>query len=202
MGFSIASPDCRTSTNTRQTGELTVEEVQDAKRRTIVLMQKEFFPEEYKILRKGVRNTKLALVHQLNLYLDNEIRCKGRLEHAQLPKATKFPILLPKSCYVTQVVVKEHHDAVAHMGVNVTVASVRWEFWIPQIRQLTKSVLHHCVICRRTQGRPLREFRVQCKQPYNITGVDYAGTLCMKGNKQSPEKAYIIMFTCPKTMWS
>lgn len=156
----------------KRLGELTLEEVQETKNKTIAIIQREFFQGDYESLMNGVRKPKLALAHQLNLYLDNGvIRCKGRIEHAQIPEPAKFPILLPKSCYVTRVFIKEYHDANAHMGVNATVPNVRQEFWIPQIRELTKSIIHHCVICRRTQGRPYRpnivpplpDFRVQCK---------------------------------------
>ncbi|XP_068250784.1 uncharacterized protein [Palaemon carinicauda] len=93
------------------------------------------------------------------------------------------------------------------MGVNATVASVREEFWIAQLRQLVKSVLHHCVICKKAQGKPYRtnimpplpEFRVQRKQPFSVTGVDYTGALWIKEGKQNPEKVYVILFTCPIT---
>ncbi|XP_066957957.1 uncharacterized protein [Macrobrachium rosenbergii] len=188
--------------------ELTLEELQEAKNKTIATIQREFFQEEYESLMKGVKKPKLALVHQLNLYLDNRvIRCKGRLEHEQLPEPAKFPTLLLKRCYVTRVIIKEHHDANVHMGVNAIVASVRQEFWIPEIRQLTKSILHHCVVCRRTKGRPYRpntvpplsEFRVQCKQSSNTTGMDYTSALWVKRKGQSPGKAYILLFTCPIT---
>ncbi|XP_066983767.1 uncharacterized protein [Macrobrachium rosenbergii] len=93
------------------------------------------------------------------------------------------------------------------MGVNATVASVRQEYWVPQLRQLSKSVIHHCIICKKTQGRPYRvniapplpEFRVQRKQPFSVTGVDYTGALLTKEKHQNPEKAYIVLFTCPVT---
>ncbi|XP_068240911.1 uncharacterized protein [Palaemon carinicauda] len=93
------------------------------------------------------------------------------------------------------------------MGVNATVASVRQEFWIPQLRQLVKSVLHHCVICKKVHGKqyrtniipPLPEFRVQRKQPLSVTGVVYTGALWIKEGKQNLERVYVILFTCPIT---
>ncbi|XP_066944594.1 uncharacterized protein [Macrobrachium rosenbergii] len=185
-------------------GELTLEELQEAKNKTIAIIQRENFQE----FDEGGKKTKTSSCTPVESLPGRwVIRCKGRLEHAQLPESVKLSILLLKSCYVTQVIIKEHYDANAHMGVNATVVSVRQEFWIPQIRQLTKSIIHHCVICRRTQGRPYRpnivpplpEFRVQCKQPFNTTGVDYNSALWVKEKKQSPQKAYIILFMCPIT---
>ncbi|XP_066947042.1 uncharacterized protein [Macrobrachium rosenbergii] len=57
------------------------------------------------------------------------------------------------------------------------------------------------------QGRPYRpnivpplpEFRMQCKQPFNTTGVEYTITLWVKGKGPNPEKAYIILFIYPIT---
>ena len=73
----------------RKTGELSLEEEQVAKETIIKLMQREYFHEEISSLKKGVRKPKLALVNQLNLYLDGEIlRCRGRLEYAQLHDET------------------------------------------------------------------------------------------------------------------
>ncbi|XP_068250697.1 uncharacterized protein [Palaemon carinicauda] len=119
----------------------------------------------------------------------------------------KIPNLTVKSGFLTKLIVREHHCLQAHMGVNATVASVRQEYWVPQLRQLSKSVIHHRIFCKKTQGRPFRvniapplpEFRVQRKQPFSITGVDYTGALLTKEKQQNPEKAYIVLFTCPVT---
>ena len=188
--------------------ELTLEEEKEAARRLIICLQKEYFPDEYEKLKKGMRKPKSALISQLNLYLDNDvIRCKGRLEHAQLPETVKFPILLPKKCYFTQVVIRQMHETVVHMGVNATVAEFRQQYWAPQLRQLVKRVLHRCVICKKVQGKPYRtnmlpplpEFRLHCKTPFEVTGVDYTGALWVRGYNKTLEKAYVILFTCPVT---
>ncbi|XP_068237289.1 uncharacterized protein [Palaemon carinicauda] len=196
------------STGRRKIGSLTLEELQQAKNKMIILLQKEYFSEEYKALGKGGKVSKLTLLVQLNLFLeDGIIRCRGRLEHVAQAAELEFPILLPKRCFLTKLIVREHHCLQAHMGVNATVASMRQEYWVPQLHQLYKSVIHHCIMCKKTQGRtyrvniapPLPEFRVQRKQPFSVTGVDYTGALLTKEKQQNPEKAYIVLFTCPVT---
>ncbi|XP_066946072.1 uncharacterized protein [Macrobrachium rosenbergii] len=113
----------------KRTGNLSLEELQEAKLETIVLVQREYFPEEYECLQKGKVKPKLTLIRQLNLYLERDvIKCRGRLEHAQLSEEAKFPVLLPKGCPITKLIVREHHEAQAHMGVDATVASA----WIIQ----------------------------------------------------------------------
>ncbi|XP_068245388.1 uncharacterized protein [Palaemon carinicauda] len=135
------------------------------------------------------------------------MRCRGRLEHPTLPEEVKFPTLLPKGRVLSKLLIRRNHVMQAHMGVNATVASIRQEFWIPQLQQLVKSVLYHCVICKKVQGKPYRtniiptlpEFRVLRKQPFSVTWVDYTGALWIREGKQNPEKVYFILFTCPIT---
>ncbi|XP_068203541.1 uncharacterized protein [Palaemon carinicauda] len=196
------------STGCRKIGSLTLEELQQAKNKMIILLQKEYFLEEYKALETGGKVSKLTLLVQLNLLLEEGIiGCRRRLEHVAQAAEIKFPILLPKSCFLTKLRVRERNCLQAHMGVNATVASVRQDYWVQQLRQLSKSVIHHCIICKKTQRRPNRvniapplpEFRVQRKQPFSVMGVDYTGALLTKEKQQNPEKAYILLFTCPVT---
>ena len=44
-----------------------------------------------------------AIIHQLGRYLDDDglIRCRGRLQYAQVPHNTKFPILMPKESHLS-----------------------------------------------------------------------------------------------------
>ena len=128
------------------------------------------------------------------------IRCKGRLEESDLPEETKFPLLLPKGHPVTLIIIRETHNAVAHM-----VAEVRKLYWIPQIRQGVRKVLRNCITCKKVQGKsysasvvpPLPDFRVKCKAPFSTTGIDYTGILMVKVDNRQTGKAYIILFTCP-----
>ncbi|XP_064087427.1 uncharacterized protein LOC135202106 [Macrobrachium nipponense] len=50
------------STGRRKIGSLTLEELQQAKNKMIILLQKEYFPEEYKALEKGDKVSKLTLL--------------------------------------------------------------------------------------------------------------------------------------------
>ena len=194
----------------KKNGDLTLEEEKAGSKQIILLMQKEYFPEEYKTLIKKSkgRKTNNALVNQLNLCLEDDIiKCKGRLEHSQLSYEAKFPILLHKGWNISKIIMRESHQRVAHMGVGATVADLRQRYWVPQARQLAKNEIHRCVTCKKVQGKPFRtnvmpslpEFRVKMNQPFNITGVDYTGALTVKGTGHELGKAYIVLFTCPVT---
>ncbi|XP_068211733.1 uncharacterized protein [Palaemon carinicauda] len=81
------------------------------------------------------------------------------------------------------------------------------EAYLNHYQKILKDQEDRGFIERKTQGRPYRvniapplpEFRVQRKQPFSITGVDYTGALLTKEKQQNPEKAYIVLFTCPVT---
>ena len=198
--------NCKLPVDERKLGTLEVEELSVATRITLTLVQKDYYPMEYEALMKEHKKTcKIPLVQQLNLSLDQGVMiCKGRMEFADMSDEAKFPILLPKNCPFSSVVVRECHIFTAHLGVNATTAEVRQRFWIPQIQQLVKSVLYHCVPYKKVHGKPFKtnvipplpEFRVQCNSPFNITGIDYTGALWVKGPNKQLVKAYIILFTC------
>ena len=140
---------------------------------------------------------------QFGLYLDESgvWRCKDRLCNADLPVATKFPIILPNGHHFTTLVVMDCHKRVMHGGVKETLTELRTRFWIVRGRSLLRRLLHSCVTCIRLDGQvynvprspPLPHFRVQESFPFTYVGVDYAGPLYIKGPQP---KAWIILFTC------
>ena len=67
---------------------------------------------------------------QFNLFKDEKgmWRCGGRLANAQIPYATKFPILLPKSHPIATLIVRQAHNRVLHNGVKETLAETRSKY--------------------------------------------------------------------------
>ena len=81
-----------------------------------------------------------AIIHQLGFYLDDDglIQCRGRLQYAQLPHSTKYPILIPKESHLSTLIVRATHCLVLHGGVRETLTELRQSYWIPKGRQLVK----------------------------------------------------------------
>ena len=132
---------------------------------------------------------------QFGLYLDESgvwRWCKGRLCNADLPVTAKFPIILPNGHHFTTLVVMDCHKRVMHGGMKET---------LTKLRSLLRRLLRSCVTCIRLDGQvynvprspPLPHFRVQESFPFTYIGVDYAGSLYIKGPQP---KAWIILFTC------
>ena len=97
------------------------------------------------------------------------------------------------------------HDKVYHNGTKETLTEVRSRFWIIKGRSLVKKLIHECCICRRYEGPryktppppPLPEYRVSQQQPFESTGVDFAGPIYVRypSNKDT-SKVWLCLFTC------
>lgn len=188
-------------------GPLTVAELRTAERKIIIQVQGEVYKQEQQELSTSIKPTS-NIIKQLGLYMEEGIiRCRGRLQRALLDDCAKFPILLPPKHRVTSLLIEDSHRLCLHYGVGYLVAYLRQRWWIPRMRQTVKAVTGKCVICRRMQGKsyalqpapPLPEFRVRKAEPFQVTGVDYTGSLNVRGKEGNVEKVYIVLFTCAVT---
>ena len=187
--------------------QLTVSDLNSAEKIWLHAVQQQTYAHEIEQL-QGAK-IKTPLVRQLQLFLDDDrlIRVNGRLHNAPLEYATKFPILLPRQHAFTTLMIRQAHCHIMHSGVQGTVAQLRQRFWITQVRSAVKSVLHHCVICKRLTGKPytspptppLPSCRVQNVQPFTTTGIDYTGHLLINSTNGQEQKVYICIFTCATT---
>ena len=142
---------------------------------------------------------------QLGLFKDETgvLRCHGRIQNAAVPYSTKHPALLCKSHHFTLLIVRKAHEAVLHDGVRETLAEIRAKFWIVKGRSFVRSVIHHCHVCRRYEGKsygappppPLPSFRVEEAPPFTFLGVDFAGPLYIRSENGS-RKVWICLYTC------
>ncbi|MPC73958.1 hypothetical protein E2C01_068301 [Portunus trituberculatus] len=153
------------------------------------------------------------LINQLGLYLDEVgiLRCRGRLHNSSHSYGSKHPVLLPKSHWLSHLVVMNAHHNTLHGGMGDTLTNIRTSFWIPKARQAVKSCIKSCVICRHYEARtvlypgppPLPEERVQESRPFQVVGVDYSGAIHLQdpdGKGESvPMKIYVCLFTCAMT---
>ena len=187
--------------------QLTASDLNSAERLWIHAVQQHTYADEIQQL-QGAK-IKTTLVRQLQLFLDDDklLHVNGRLHNAPVDYDTKFPVLLPRQHAFTTLMIRQTHQQVMHSGVQATVAHLRQRFWITQVRSAVKSVLHHCVICKRLTGKPyispptppLPSCRVQNVQPFTTTGIDYTGHLFINTTNGQEQKVYICIFTCATT---
>ena len=149
---------------------------------------------------------------QLKVIKDEQevYRVSGRLDNAPIPFSTKFPVLLPRRHYFTELVIRKNHLIVEHNGTNETLTQIRTEYWICKGRQTVKTLLSKCVQCKRLMGKcydtpgppPLPGFRVSDDVAFSNIAVDFAGPLYVKNiysDSNETHKCYIALFTCAST---
>ena len=121
-------------------GQLTSEEINQAKVMWEKYLQKSAFTPEVNAVKENSRNN---LKNQLGLQLDENrvLRCHGRLISENLPEHTVFPNLLPRNHVFTSLVIKSFHEKMMYAGVSHTLAAIRREFWIPQGRSSVRRVV-------------------------------------------------------------
>ena len=105
--------NCRTVKKKKD--EVDSDEKQVALKRWIKVIQLQNFNDVLEALTEG-KGTYPSIVKQLRLFLDEEdiIRCNGRLDNAMIPLDTKNPILLPRVCSFTKLVIIDAHLTVFH----------------------------------------------------------------------------------------
>ena len=189
----------------RKTGPLSTNEINRSLSLWIHSCQQTSFSKEIHSLQSQTKKKRLPLVRQLRLFLDTlgYIRCGGRIHNAPVEEDTKFPFLLPRKHHLTKLIVFSVHIQQLHAGVNSTVTALRQRYWIPSARQLVRGLLHKCVPCRKTIGKPypipesppLPHARTKDGKPFEVTGVDFTGALYVREHG-TEIKAYICLFTC------
>ncbi|XP_043063808.1 uncharacterized protein LOC122319973 [Drosophila ficusphila] len=192
---------------TRRKGPLTVDDVKGSTHLLIKGIQRVFFAEDYKALRKNKQvasNSKLSSLHPI---LDDSglIRVGGRLQNSLLDYDARHPILLPKNHPVTQAIVAQFHHKFLHAGPQSLLAALRQRFWPIGGRKIVAAIVNKCIRCFRLKPRmmehimaPLPASRVQPSRPFTTTGIDICGPFFSKSEVRNrpPAKCYVAVFIC------
>lgn len=133
---------------------LTAPDLAAANLKWIYYIQHTMFPKE--IANTQLRCNCSMLVRQLRLVLDkdNLLHCGGRIHNAPISKLAKFPYLLPSRHYFTVLVILNAHATQLHSRVNVTITVLCQRYWILAAHQRIISIIHMCVVCKKTNGKP------------------------------------------------
>ena len=138
-----------------------------------------------------------------NLRIDKDeagiLRCNERIQGYT-------PILIPKKSALARCIIEHCHLQTLHGGVATTMNKVRQKYWIPKLRALVKSVRNKCNHCKKYRTTVLTapptsalpKFRTEFTDPFNVTGVDFAGPFLYKSGSET-SKAYVTLFTCAST---
>ena len=165
--------------------------------------QSEFFEERLALTGDG-NVGKTSKIGHLNPFIDDQgvIRSNRRLQNAKLlDYDTRFPIILPSKHPLTSLVIKETHDRLLHGPIDNVLIDLRCRYSIPKARQLVKSHIHNCCVCKWKRAKPystpcasLPSDRVNIEPAgcvFTAIGVDHFAM-----NAKDVGKCYGVIFTC------
>lgn len=181
-----------------------------AKFRVIWSVQQFVFTEEVRQLERGKQISEASPLWRLNPFIDQDgvLRVGGRLSSADLPYDEKHPVILPKRHHVTTLLVRHHHQEVAHQGRHLTEGALRSAgLWIIGVRKLVSSLIYGCVICRKLRGKPqeqkmsdLPEDRLCIEPLFTRVGLDVFGPWSVVSRRTrggtAENKRWAVLFTC------
>ena len=174
----------------KKQGELSGDEVERAEKCVFKIVQSECFV--------GTSDTRISA---LEPFLDEHrlIRAKTRVFNRLDSDNFRFPIILPAKHIVIERLISHLHEKNCHVGTQGLLCICRERFWILGGRRTVRAVISKCVKCKRHGGKPvsvntppLPIDRVKDAMVFEVSGVDFAGPLYLKGG----EKAWVCLFTC------
>lgn len=192
----------------KETGPLTVAEMEQAEKFLIKRAQAEAFPKDISALQGGKSVSSNSPLKSLNPFLDDKhiLRVGGRLCNSNLSFAQKHPIVLPNKHKLTLIIIGYFHIKNFHVGPQSLLCFVRQAFWPLSGRTLCRKVSHECIVC--FKNKPilseqimgnLPQERVTPTNPFNHTGVDFCGPFYVKYRNQRRgicNKIYVSIFIC------
>ncbi|XP_062710489.1 uncharacterized protein LOC134288734 [Aedes albopictus] len=152
--------------------------------------------------RRQLHFDKSSKIRKLSPFLDEfgVIRMEGRIEASPFASFdAKYPIILPRVHYVTELLVEWYHRRFGH-GFNESVVNeIRQKFHVSHLRVLVRSVTKRCKLClvRKAEPRvprmaPLPTVRVTpFERPFSKVGVDYCGPFAIKVKRSNVKRRFI-----------
>ena len=144
----------------------------------------------------------------MNPFLDGNglLRVGVRLSNGKMSFSSLHPIILPRSCFLNDLIIKDYHLNNLHTGVQSTLYAIRTKFWLINGKNQIKRVIHQCINCFRVKPilsqylmGNLPSIRTTLSRPFLNVGIDYCGPFLVKEKKyrnRNTIKAYVAVFVC------
>ncbi|XP_046391496.1 uncharacterized protein LOC124159621 [Ischnura elegans] len=122
---------------------LTPSEVNRARLLLVYMVQRQSFAKEISQLEKaGILHKKSALVKLSPFVKERLLRVGGRIKHSLLSDDEKHPLILPSKHPFTELIIEDCHKATLHGGVQLTLTTLRTQYWIVKGRQIVETIIH------------------------------------------------------------
>ncbi|VDL64515.1 unnamed protein product [Nippostrongylus brasiliensis] len=152
--------------------------------------------------------SRINSLKNLNIRKDEHglLRCFGRLDYADISIPSRTPVFIAPKTALARLIILEAHGQY-HCGIAHTMSIVRERYWIPKLRQQTRSILRKCIPCQKLNGLPYRypdmdalpKTRVRESHPFEHIGLDYFGPITVTITQGERSKAYGCILTCSTT---
>lgn len=116
--------NCRLKKHERAESKLLdVNEYRLSKQAIVKHVQCFHFHDDIKCIKNG--KTVKSNLKKLCLFIDSDglLRVGGRLENANIPYSQKHPLILPKKCNFTKLIIRDEHIILLHAGLKLTLSS-------------------------------------------------------------------------------
>lgn len=160
---------------------LTADEIHKLSTSIIRMVQQQEFANDIKYLQD--KHTKISTkFHTLNPFIDadNILRVGGILINADLPFSQTHPISLPSGHHITNLIIRYAHENLAHGGSQMTLTTIRTQYWIIDGKRAVNRVIHKCIKCHKFKVITAQQLmgtlpapRVTISPPFSNVGVDY-----------------------------
>ena len=112
------------------------------------------FSSELKVLSSNSTLPSSHVFNRLTAFIDEQgvIRVGGRLKLSHLGYASKHPAILPRHSRLSDLVIDHAHRLTLDGGTQLTLAHIRYNYWIIGGRATVKSHILRCVVCTRQRG--------------------------------------------------
>ena len=132
----------------------------------IKMCQARHFWKEIEAVNAGKRVPNTSSI-QLDPFLnkDGVLRVDGRIVKSNLCYELKHPVLVPKYCTISQLIIRYYHEKTAHSGRGMTINEIRnTSYWIINCNSDVKSLITKCVICRHLKGSICQQKMAECQE--------------------------------------
>ena len=178
--------------------------VQAAEIAVIKGVQNQLFATEMEHLARGTPIPSSSELKCAEPFLqDGILRVGGRLEKGSFSLHEKHPIILPKNCNLTRLLICHCHELVRHQGRGMTLNEIRSQgYWILGGARQVDKFIKNCIICRKLRGAcqeqkmaGLPRERLDASPPFTHVGMDVFGPFHVKNGRRET-KRYGLLFTC------
>ncbi|XP_069973539.1 uncharacterized protein [Penaeus vannamei] len=185
---------------------LSSKEITDAETHIWKLVQQENYSSEIVSLSRkpdGRVQASSKIVRLRPFLQDGLLRVGGHLRHSGRDFNVTHPIILPNKSSFVKLMVRWHHEKLAHCGQNYLLSELRQKFWVVHANAVARSVVRSCMKCRAICARPMTQEMADLpgdriipgQPPFTHTGTDCFGPFLVRKGR-SNLKRYGIVFTC------